>query len=322
MLSLGSFVQALFSLSVLARASAFAIEFEGSCAHLVDLPEIAPRFRLELLHSVSQYTRKFRDEDARRSNLNADEDAEITANWDPVATLDDDVVSLGSGPDIMRAIFNFPFAKHIHLVDVLEGWGNARNAGVTLAELERRLHHIGTNVEVTIVRKGFFIERTREQFYELGPYRSVAPMEGETKYIDMFDDACTWKIEWDSSVAGRQVRYVSLHIFDYDAVVSVEEVLKDIPASKFGGLLITGSQIPVGEPLQILLNAMKPRGLFVAEMDYMRLDGSGDNEESDAVREQLARSVFHTEHALPRSALMMQLNPHLYWPRTYLFRKL
>lgn len=295
---------------------------EGGCGHLVGLPELAKSLREELLDAVDAYTERFNEYAAIESNLTRVQNPEVGKGWNALTTVDDDVISLGSGPDVLRPLYNFPFAKHIHLVDVLEGWGPETNAGVTFKELERRLHHIGKNTRVTVVRQGFLAERSREELYTKGIYRSAVAQPGGLTLVDSFDDPCTWKVEWESPSAGPQIRYFSLHLSDYNQTGLVEIVLKDLPPGRFGGLLITGTYPPQPEPLRSFLDGMKINGLMIVEMDYDRMGVERDFSADTFIREQIYSSGFYKADIAERSRVVMATYPDRYWPNAYLFRKM
>ncbi len=63
------------------------------------------------------------------------------------------VLSLGSGPDVFRPIFNFPLAAEYHLLDTPRSWGTSPQEA--LDQLFWRLRALSADGEITLLDRGF-----------------------------------------------------------------------------------------------------------------------------------------------------------------------
>ncbi len=257
--------------------------------------------RQETLEASERYQRRFfADYFAVQSNLSSSPqfNPEILASWEWefLSSAGEHVVSLGSGPDIFRPLYNFPLAKHIHLIDVLEGWHP--NPNVALLELVRRLENIGPNAHVELIDGGFADANLGH------PPRP-----------------CRWKVSWDSDFSGRQTRYVSLHREDYRDIEAVQTVLSHIEAEKIAALFITMARFPEGEALSLFLDKLKVGGVFHADMDYLNLEGNTSTPADPSVRAHMEAQGMKATHVLPRPTELVEQGPEYFWPNFYRFQK-
>lgn len=158
------------------------------------------------------------------------------------------VVSLGSGPDLLRPLLDFPHAEEIHLVDHLRGWGRGPEA--VLAEIESRALSLGKDAELRTVRWGF-----RRGFP--GGRLGRAPLEARSPWV--FD------VTWTSAAFGKVRRRFFVHPLDFSRKAPSAEIERRFRRRRLSGILATGFQ-PMPDIVGALSNRLPLGGAIVLDL--------------------------------------------------------
>jgi hypothetical protein len=140
------------------------------------------------------------------------------------------VISIGSGPDVFRPLFDFPKAKHIHLLDSLEGWGDGPFD--VLGEIEARLTELG---------------------------QGVAPLHLVKNATER-----VWLVKWHVPGVGIMETYFHLHRLNYNSSQLMRQMLATIPfADKIVGVVLTGAPKPSPSVLKLVTDRLSEGSKFV-----------------------------------------------------------
>jgi hypothetical protein len=143
------------------------------------------------------------------------------------------VLSIGSGPDVLRPLFDFPYAEHIYLLDDLTGWGDSFDDA--FQELRSRLAFLSDNQ---------FQEKTVSQ------------------------EEIVWKISWGPQGIKRTT-FIHLYKIDYNKTSSVEKFVNGME-SPFTAIFTTGAPIPTNRSLDLILKATKPESPILTDCYKLR----------------------------------------------------
>lgn len=286
----------------------------SSCGNQVSAYDenVAAAFRRELLTATEEYCKRF-GAVALASNLLPGPVPELVTPPAASVSVGGHIISFGSGPDIIRPIYNFPFASHYHLFDLMEGWFGGGE--LAFRELERRLNHVYPGVKVELVDLGFLEFGSPEMVDQYPPSsyrRGSSPYAGKV----------TWRLEWKSPAAGQQVKLVTLHLKDYSRLTEALEVLDQIPKGQLDALFITGAFLPKGKALDRYLSEVKAGGSVIVDMDFYNSLGDSSTAAQDVVSKAVIELFgFEIESFFPRDKKIAAQNPFDFFPNTYRFIK-
>ncbi len=166
------------------------------------------------------------------------------------------IISLGSGPDVFRPIFDFPKVENIHLADIMTGWGTGPHDIVE--EISSRLASLG---EVKIIDEGF----SADIDFPIG-YRELLGLPSDTLLKPLI-----WEVKWRSPSEGPQKKRVYLHPLNFRNPVTVSLLLESIPDQEgLWGTLLTGVIGPSSEIVALFQNKIAVGGYYIDE--YPRED--------------------------------------------------
>jgi hypothetical protein len=180
-----------------------------------------PEGRRELIASAQlDYHEKFKINGWQSFSL----DFGVEPEWiDPLHLLNNPVVYLGSGPDILRPIFNHPFAGEYMFIDSFKGWGEGPE--YLSEEILTRMNHLGSFLE-------------------------VSQIENET---------LSFKIRFKGSSKYQTIRFVRANYHNYQ---KMNEVFNSI-GSDWAGVIVSAAPLPRRAVLLDVLKRIGPGGVFV-----------------------------------------------------------
>jgi hypothetical protein len=289
-------------------------EIQKSCGYQVRAYDenVAAAFRRELLTATEEYCKHFGPV-ALASNLLPGPLPELLNPPAASVSVGGHIISFGSGPDIIRPIYNFPFASHYHLFDIMEGWYGG--GALAFRELERRLYQI---------HPGVIVERIDPGFLEFGSPEIVDhfPPSSYRKGSSPYAGKVTWRLKWKSPAAGQQLKLVTLHLKDYSRLKDGLEVLAQVPKGQLDALFISGAFLPKGKALVHYLSEVKSGGLFIADMDFSNAVGESTTAAQDVVSKAVIQLLgYKIESFFPRDEKIAAQNPYDFFPNTYRFIK-
>lgn len=173
------------------------------------------------------------------------------------------VISFGSGPDIFRPIFDWPLAKHFHLVDLFTGWG--ADPLEPLTQILVRLQALGPETNVQIIDRGFLNEFTTGQLQNGEFFREVVRILPEAR------TPAKIRVQWKDPALGTQTRFIWLHPMDYNNQGEAQELINSIPTGdQLTGILATGALMPESKILKKYIFPRLLPGAIVVEENYRR----------------------------------------------------
>jgi hypothetical protein len=178
---------------------------------------------------------------------------------------DGHMLSLASGPDVYRPLYDFPFIKHFHLVDVMVGWGESPSQ--VIAEVIRRLEEFHPTAKVKILQRGFLDHIPENEL--------KTPQRGQTahtflkKYLSpsIAKQPLIVSLKWNSPVWGRQSKVFYLHMADMNSTEQIATILNTIPKKEpLVGILEAGwSGFPDRPAFDLIMDRIDSAGFFIYE---------------------------------------------------------
>lgn len=176
-------------------------------------------------------------------------------------------ISLGSGPDVFRLVYDFPTSSHYHYVDYLIGWGE--RVQVPVAEFVARVKAIARGANVRVISRGFLEDVSYDALVEShgsSPSKSAfAKRLAEKPFLEPL----ILEAAWHSPTLGRKGARFYLHPVDYNSNAQVNAFLKRIPVHQdLGGVLLTGAIAPPTKTFRKILMRLSSRGALFMEADF------------------------------------------------------
>lgn len=237
----------------------------NSCPARLTTDSLTEAFRAEVLDSSNQFHEMAEHTISRLENKT---DPEVGQAWNTSASAGKHIIYLASGPDVFRAVYDFPLATNIHLIDSMNGWGNGRSRGplVVFNEIESRLNALAKGGSVTIVRRGLLAHRP------LVIWPHLAPWPKNPQY-QSYKQPIVWELNWTSPSLGSHKLWVWLHVTNYNDPEDMQAVLDTVPPRNLGGVLLAGAHLPRKTAFRLLNDRIVRGGSFIVEFNWV--DGSG-----------------------------------------------
>lgn len=318
-------ISVVLIITLAGRTHAALAETKVNCA--LELDHSAPGdlgFRRFLLQtSIEDSEKRFSSE---ISSL-AEDSLEVQADLPVTGESNEHVISLGSGPDIFSPLYAFPRAKHFHLVDLSAGWSSGPAA--LFIEIEARLQSLAGGGTVERIQDGFL--RWRPAPNLAGSYH----IQGETAHVrgpwrlnliggnwiyHYYKQPCIWRVRGKDGTGQSFERYVYFHPGDFSDVEFIRSVL-NTTRGQLGGLFISGVGLPKREPLQILLDTLKPEGIFIGQFEYRNSKGETSTDSEDQINERWLIEGMTVLAKRESTEAERQAKPRLYHPTLYVLQK-
>lgn len=184
------------------------------------------------------------------------------------------VLSLGSGADVLRPLYNFPLADEYHLVDSLAGWG--KMPWDVINEINSRLEALASNYsgELDLIDFGFADLASVPELSE-----TEAFYERADQNIDFYKMPFVWELRLKDSAGKVMIKRIFLHFNDYNIPVTFQYPLAKL-SGDIVGVIVTGAPLPEKESLGLIIENVTPEGLFIYE-NY-RIEHKAESPEAKA----------------------------------------
>lgn len=282
-------VMPVFLLLSLLGRSTFADS--DPCADALTLLHSIHAFRQEILSMREQYIRTHDAITPRGSStgLYSQTIGPETALIPVRAMEDSHVIYFASGPDVIRPIYDFPWASTYHYADFFLGWGN--NPYVALAELLARIRDVFAKNELKWVQKGFLADfETDPELFENKNRFWKEVLRSSTPAAPAI-----LKARWISPALGPIEKTFYIHATNMRRGPDVRNMLSHLPPGKsISGVLTIGMEPRMDLTHLYVVPRMKSGAAYVRHKAQTPLEHIGAallNQQCTVLRSSLAQDA-------------------------------
>jgi hypothetical protein len=218
---------------------------------------------------------------------------------------DGHMIYLGSGADVYRPLYDFPYIQHYHLVDTLTGWG--KNPKMVLTEIMRRLSKLAAGARVLELDRGFLNSLTEAELQNEMRSKDESH-EFIEKVLSRSSQPLILLVEWESRTSGLHKKKFYVHAKDFHDFDGMKVMIDSMGSEPLIGILASGvDTFPSVNVFNMMMDRLMGAGRFIFEM----LDDIGASEKYENELRTVFGRPYRVQVSVPEGEMKLNhVNPN------------